>query len=220
MQVTALRNKRTRSASSKRWLLRQLNDPYVLKAQKEGLRSRACFKLTEIDDKYKILKKGLNILDLGSSPGSWSEIACNRTKSQILSKNGTILAVDLIKMQPIPHVDFLCGDFLDTAVQTKIRDHFPNGVDVILSDMAYPSCGIPKVDYLKIMGLLEEVILFSKTILNKNGCFLAKVLRGGTDTDLLNLLKTSFKKTIHIKPKASRQGSKEMYVLSQGYQGS
>jgi 23S rRNA (uridine2552-2'-O)-methyltransferase len=207
-----------RTESSRRWLERQLNDPYVHKAKLEGFRSRAAFKLQEIDDKYKILKPGQKIVDLGASPGGWTQICVNRIHSQTNSQS-RVIGVDLTEMQDIPGSILLQGDFTLEDTQHQIIRFLEGRAHVILSDMAAPACGIPKVDHMRIMGLLEEAFVFASKILAPEGTFVAKVLRGGTETSLLQPLKTAFRKVTHFKPPASRQDSAEMYVIALGFRG-
>jgi 23S rRNA (uridine2552-2'-O)-methyltransferase len=212
--TTRLKNARQRTLSSQRWLERQLNDPYVERARREGYRSRAAFKLIEIDDAHHILKPGLRVLDLGAAPGGWSQVARART-------NATVVALDLLPIDPIPGVITLQGDFLDLEAPARMREALGGkdggAADVVLSDMAANSTGHKKTDHLKIMGLVEEAIAFAEEVLAPNGHFLAKVLQGGTEAALLVHLKQHFRTVKHIKPKASRSDSSEMYVLAMGY---
>ena len=210
-------NKRTES--SRKWLERQLNDPYVHKARTEGLRSRAAFKLKEIDDKFKILKPGQKIVDLGAAPGGWAQVAVERVKSQT-NKLAKVIGVDLTEMQEIPGSILLHGDFTHEEIQNQIIELLDGKANVILSDMAAPACGMPNVDHLRIMLLLEEAFVFAEHVLAPGGAFVGKVLRGGTEAELLQRLKVAFQKVTHHKPPASRQGSAEMYVVALGYRGS
>lgn len=198
--------KKNLTPSSKKWLERQLNDPFVHKAKAEGYRSRAAYKLLEIQKKFHLLKKGMVVADLGAAPGGWSQVA-----SHILKESGKVYAIDILAMDPIPGVEFFQGDFNDIA--DKINDK----VDVILSDMAPSSCGIKSIDHLRLMGMLEEVFEFAKTHLNENGSLVAKVLRGGTEAKLLAELKRAFRKVTHYKPDSSRAESSEIYVVAQGF---
>ncbi len=194
------------SLSSKKWLERQLNDPFVHKAKVEGYRSRAAYKLQEIQEKYHLIQKGMIVIDLGAAPGGWCQIL-----SGILKGTGHIYAVDLLGMDPVPDVTFVQGDFND--IKEKIKDK----VDVILSDMAPSACGVKSVDHLRLMGMLEEVFDFAKIFLKPGGALVAKVLRGGTEGKLLAELKKAFRKVTHFKPDSSRSESAEIYVLAQGF---
>lgn len=196
------------TASSKRWLERQLNDPFVHKAKAEGYRSRGAFKLLEIQEKYRLLKHGMTIVDLGAAPGGWSQVAAH-----IVKENGKVIAIDLLAMDPIPGVEFYQGDF------NEIEDKLTEKVHVILSDMAPSSCGIKSVDHDRIMGMLEEVFAFGQNYLLPGGALVAKVLRGGTESKLLTEMKKSFTKVTHFKPKSSRSESTEIYVVAEGFRG-
>lgn len=207
-----------RTESSRKWLQRQLNDPYVQKAKNEGFRSRAAFKLKEIDDKFKILKPGQKVVDLGAAPGGWTQVAVERVKSQT-NPLAKVIGADLTEMQEIPGSMLIHGDFTHEEIQNKIIELLDGKANVILSDMAAPACGMPNVDHLRIMLLLEEAFLFAENVLAPGGAFVGKVLRGGTEIDLLLRLKASFQKVTHHKPPASRQGSAEMYVVALGFRG-
>lgn len=219
------------SSSSKKWVERQLNDPFVHKAKVEGYRSRAAFKFMEMNEKFKLLKKGMTIVDLGAAPGGWSQVA-----SHVLKGQGTIYAIDLLPMPPLAGVNFVQGDFND--LYTKTPDTLENvmedddahplqpmqralleGVDLVLSDMAPSACGIKSVDHDRIMGLLEDVFTFATEHLKLDGALVAKVLRGGTEGKLLNEMKKVFKKVSHFKPKSSRAESCEIFVVAQGFRG-
>lgn len=210
-----LKSKKKRTQSSRDWLLRQLNDPYVRKAKADGYRSRAAFKLIEIHEKYKVLKSGQTVIDLGAAPGGWTQVIAEK-----ISAKGKVIALDLQDIDTFanPNVVIIKGDFEDETVQQQLAEHIEH-VDVIVSDMAAPACGIPAVDHLRIGNLLEASINFSIDHLAKGGAFVAKVLRGGTETQLLNQLKTHFKEVAHFKPNSSRQDSAEMYVVAKGFKG-
>ena len=215
---TALKTAHKRTASSQRWLERQLNDPYVAAAKREGFRSRAAYKLKEIDDRYHILKTGQRIVDLGAAPGGWSQIAAARVKS--LEGKGQVVAIDYLAVDPIPGVDILELDFTaetaDAELKSRLRD---GGADIVLSDMAAPTVGHNKTDHLRIMGLAELAANFAVDVLAPGGTFLCKVLQGGTERDLLDLLKKNFASVRHVKPPASRSDSAELYVLATGFRG-
>lgn len=204
-----------RTVSQKRWLERQLNDPYVARAKREGLRSRAAFKLTEIDDKHHILKPGGRVVDLGAAPGGWSEIAAKRVGAA--EGRGKVVAIDLLEMAPIPGVEILHLDFLDPDAPDRLKRILDGPADVVLSDMAANATGHKRTDHLKIMALVEVAAEFAREVLRPGGSFLAKVLQGGTETALLNELKRDFATVKHVKPAASRADSSELYLLATGF---
>ncbi|MCU0954552.1 MAG: RlmE family RNA methyltransferase [Hyphomicrobium sp.] len=207
-----------RSTSSARWLERQLNDPYVAASKREGLRSRAAYKLTEIDDKYRILKPGQRVVDLGAAPGGWSQVAADRVKS--VDGRGQIVAIDYLGMEPLPGVEIVQLDFTEAQAEEQLKSLLRGGAaDVVLSDMAAPTVGHSKTDHLRIMGLAEAAAAFACDVLTPGGTFLCKVFQGGTEKDLLALLKTSFAVVRHVKPPASRSDSAELYVLATGFRG-
>lgn len=208
---------RGRRASSTRWLERQLNDPYVARARAEGLRSRAAFKLVEIDDKYRILKPGMRVVDLGAAPGGWSEIAARRVDA--VSGKGRVIAIDLLPIDPIPGVGILTGDFLDDAVEQDLRACLQGQADVVLSDMAAATTGHRSTDHLRTTALFEAALDFAEAVLAPGGTFLGKVFRGGAEAALLNRMKRNFQTVRHVKPDASRKESVELYVLATGFRG-
>ncbi|MFN3868117.1 MAG: RlmE family RNA methyltransferase [Hyphomicrobiaceae bacterium] len=221
MHVTVKTAKR-RSVSSARWLERQLNDPYVSAAKRDGLRSRAAYKLSEIDDKYRLLKPGMRVLDLGAAPGGWSQVAAERVKAVTGSGagRGQVVAIDYLDVEAIPGVDFLKLDFTDETAEDQLRQLLRDGAaDLVLSDMAAPTVGHTRTDHLRIMGLAEQAAHFAVEILTPGGAFLCKVFQGGTERDLLDLLKRNFAVVRHIKPPASRADSAELYVLATGFKG-
>ena len=211
-----------RSTSSNQWLERHLNDPYVAAARVAGYRSRAAYKLIEIDDKYRILKPGQMVIDLGAAPGGWSQIAAQRTKADnpATSKPGQVVAIDYLAFDPIAGVEILQFDFMDPAAPDKLRKLLRAPlIDVVLSDMAAPTTGHTRTDHLRIMGLAEAAIAFACEVLKPGGAFLSKVFQGGTENDLLRTLKQHFAVVRHIKPPASRAESAELYVLATGFRG-
>ena len=212
-----LRAGKQRSQSSRQWLERQLNDPYVARAKREGYRSRAAYKLLEIDDKYRLLKSGARIVDLGAAPGGWSEVAANRVGAA--PGKGRVVAIDVLEMKPIAGVDFLQLDFLDPAAPERLRAALDGAADVVLSDMAANATGHKKTDQLKIMALVEAAAEFAREALRPGGSLLAKVLQGGTDAALLARLKRDFATVRHVKPQASRADSSELYLLATGFRG-
>lgn len=213
---TLLKHARRHSASSQRWLERQLNDPYVAAAKREGMRSRAAYKLKEIDDKHHILKSGQRVVDLGAAPGGWSQIAASKVKS--LEGQGQVVAIDYLHVDPIPGVDFVQLDFTDPGAEDKLKSMLKGGgADVVLSDMAAPTVGHTKTDHLRIMALAESAAAFACDILSPGGAFVCKVFQGGTERDLLDILKRNFATVKHVKPPASRSNSAELYVLASGF---
>lgn len=207
-----------RKLSSKLWLERQLNDPYVAQAKRDGFRSRAAYKLQEIDDKHRFLKRGQVVVDLGAAPGGWSQIAAKRVGA--LEGKGKVVAIDLLEMPELPGVAFAQMDFLDDRAPEKLRAMIGGGADVVMSDMAANTTGHRKTDQLRIIGLVENAAAFACEILNPGGTFLAKVFQGGADADLLAQLKRDFTTVKHVKPAASRQDSSERYVMALGFRGS
>ena len=205
-----------RKLSSKLWLERQLNDPYVAKARREGYRSRAAFKLIEIDDKYRFLKSGMTVVDLGAAPGGWSQIAAKRVGSP---EKGKVIAIDLLEMGEIPGVTFAQLDFLDADAPEKLLAMMGGRADVVMSDMAANTTGHRKTDQLRIVGLVEAAALFASEVLNPGGTFLAKVFQSGADAELVAQLKRDFASVRHVKPASSRQDSSERYVLAMGFRG-
>jgi len=207
-----LKSSKRRSQSSRKWLERQLNDPYVARAKREGFRSRAAFKLIEIDDRAHILKRGARAVDLGAAPGGWSQVAAKR-----VGPFGRIIAIDLLPMKPVIGVDFAQIDFLDPAAPDKLKAMLGGPADVVLSDMSANATGHRKTDHLKIVGLVEAAAKFAREVLAPGGSFLAKVLQGGTEGALLAVLKRDFATVKHVKPAASRSESAELYLLAMGF---
>lgn len=211
-----VRTGKGRTVSSKRWLERQLNDPYVARAKREGLRSRAAYKLSEIDDKHHFLKSGGRVIDLGAAPGGWSQVAAKRVGAP---DNGRVIGIDLLEMAPIPGVEFEQLDFLLPEAPDKLKAMLGGPADVVLSDMAANATGHRKTDHLKIMALVELAAAFAREVLAPGGAFLAKVLQGGTEAALLAELKRDFTSVKHVKPSASRADSAELYLLATGFRG-
>jgi 23S rRNA (uridine2552-2'-O)-methyltransferase len=205
-----------RKLSSKLWLERQLNDPYVAKAKRDGYRSRAAFKLLEIDDKYRILKSGQTVVDLGAAPGGWSQIAAKRVHAP---DKGKVIAIDLLEMGEIPGVTFSQLDFLANDAPDKLLAMMGGRADVVMSDMAANTTGHRKTDQLRMIGLVEAAAMFACEVLNPGGAFLAKAFQSGADAELLVQLKRDFATVRHVKPAASRQDSSERYVLATGFRG-
>jgi 23S rRNA (uridine2552-2'-O)-methyltransferase len=207
-----------RTVSQKIWLERQLNDPYVREAKKLGYRSRAAFKLIEIDDKYRFLKPGGRVIDLGAAPGGWSQVAAKRVKAE--EGRGRVIAIDMHGMDAIAGVTIFKKDFYDAdAPQLLIEALGGEKADAVLSDMAAHATGHRQTDHINIMALAEAGYEFAKQVLKPGGTYLAKVLRGGTEGEMLKLLKKDFAEVRHVKPKASRDDSAELFVLAMGFRG-
>jgi 23S rRNA (uridine2552-2'-O)-methyltransferase len=213
-----LKTAKQRTASSQRWLERQLNDPYVAAAKREGYRSRAAFKLIGIDDKSRFLKPGKRVLDLGAAPGGWSQVAAERVRA--VEGRGQVVAIDLLPMEPIAGVEFVELDFMDPAAPARLRAMLREaGADVVLSDMAAQGTGHTRTDHLRIMGLAEAAAEFACEVLSPGGAFVCKVFQGGTERELLERLRRAFATVKHVKPPASRSESAELYVLAMGFRG-
>lgn len=213
-----LKTARSRTPSSQRWLERQLNDPYVAAAKRAGFRSRAAYKLIEIDDKYRFLKPSGRVVDLGAAPGGWSQIAAERVQS--IAGRGQVIAIDILDMEPLAGVESTTLDFMEDGAETWLKDKLRDGAaDVVLSDMAASTVGHTKTDHLRIMMLAEAAAHFAGDVLAPGGAFLCKVFQGGTERDLLDFLKQRFAIVRHVKPPASRSGSAELYVLATGFKG-
>jgi 23S rRNA (uridine2552-2'-O)-methyltransferase len=213
-----LRTAKGRKTASTRWLQRQLNDPYVEEAKRRGYRSRAAFKLIEIDDKYRLLKPGMTVVDLGAAPGGWSQIAAERVGS--VEGRGQVLAVDLAAIEPLPGVEVLTLDVSAENALASIRTYLKGGrADVVMSDMASPATGHRATDHLRVIALVEAALDLAEDVLKPGGTFLAKVFQGGAGGELVARLKRSFAKVQHVKPKASRPESPEVYVLATGFRG-
>ncbi|MCG5484380.1 MAG: RlmE family RNA methyltransferase [Sinorhizobium meliloti] len=204
-------------ASSRRWIERHINDPYVQRAQLEGYRARAAFKLLEIDEKHKILAGAKRIIDLGAAPGSWSQIAAKVTNST--DADPRVAAIDFLEMDPIPGVRFLQMDFLDPEAPEKLKQAIGGAPDIVLSDMAAPTTGHRQTDHIRTMHLCEVAAHFAVEVLAEGGHFLAKTFQGGTERDLLNMLKQNFRQVVHVKPASSRAESVEMFLLAKGFKG-
>lgn len=206
-----LKSTKKRTKSSKAWLERQLNDPYVRAAKTAGYRSRAAFKLKEMDDKHHFLKRGHSAVDLGAAPGGWTQVLVERLGE------GRVVGVDIQEMEPIKGAILMHLDFMDAAAPEAIKRALAGPVDTVLSDMASPATGHRETDHLRVMALCETALDFAVEVLKPGGAFLCKVLRGGTERGLLETLKKRFAKVVHVKPPASRADSAEMYVLAIGF---
>ncbi|KZM49762.1 RlmE family RNA methyltransferase [Labrenzia sp. OB1] len=207
-----------RRESSTRWLSRQLNDPYVRRAKIDGYRSRAAYKLIEIDDRHKLLKPGYRVVDLGCAPGGWCQVAAHRVQSSIDAPK--VVGIDYLDMDHVRGVTFLKKDFLDDDAPAALMEALGGKPDVVLSDMAAPTTGHKQTDHLRTTHLFEIAIDFARRNLVPGGSFLAKVFRGGTENSLLLDLKREFKTVSHLKPPASRKESPELYVIAKGFRGS
>ncbi|HEY8160852.1 MAG: RlmE family RNA methyltransferase [Methylocystis sp.] len=214
---TRVKTARKRSLSSTLWLERQLNDPYVARAKREGYRSRAAYKLIEMDDRHHLFKPGGRIVDLGAAPGGWSQIAADRVKAK--DGRGKVVGVDLLDMEPIPGVQFAVKDFNDEDAPDFIKKMLGGEADGVMSDMAANATGHKQTDHLRIVALAELAADFAMDVLAPGGFFVAKVLQGGTEGQLLTRLKRDFAAVRHLKPAASRADSAELYVLATGFRG-
>ncbi|MBN9064884.1 MAG: rRNA methyltransferase [Rhizobiales bacterium 65-9] len=212
-----LKTAHKRTLSSQRWLERQLNDPFVARAKRDGYRSRAAYKLLEIDEKHRLLKHGQRIVDLGAAPGGWSQIAARKVGSG--KGAGAVAAIDLLEIEPIAGVDFIALDFMDEAAPDRLKAMIGGPADGVMSDMAANTTGHKKTDHLRIIGLAEAALDFARETLAPGGFFLVKLFQGGDTVHLVNDLKRDFATVRHIKPEASRADSSELYVLATGFRG-
>jgi len=202
-----------RTPSSAAWLARQLNDPYVAEAHRLGYRSRAAFKLLQLDDQVRFLKARARVVDLGAAPGGWTQVAVER------AKGGVVVGIDITPVEPVAGATVLTKDFYDDDAPEALKALLGGPADVVMSDMAAPATGDPQVDHLRIMALAEAAHDFARQVLKPGGAFVAKVLQGGTERTLLDQLKRDFAKVRHVKPAASRADSAEMYVVGTGFRG-
>ena len=209
-----LRDGRVRSASSRRWLTRQLNDPYVARARSSGYRSRAAFKLAEIDDAHRLLKPGMVVADLGAAPGGWSQVAAERTRSR--EGKGRVVAIDLQAIDPIPGVEILQGDFLDDQVFARVAAETGGRVDAVVSDLAPAASGQPDIDHLRILNLAEAALDFALRFLSPGGCFVAKMLQGSGERGFVEVLRRHFEQVARVKPPSSRRESSEFFLVAKG----
>jgi 23S rRNA (uridine2552-2'-O)-methyltransferase len=204
-----------RRLSSTLWLQRQLNDPYVAEAKRQGYRSRAAFKLIQLDDRFRFLGPGKRVLDLGAAPGGWTQVAVGRVKAQ--EGRGQVVGLDVLEMEPVPGSTLLLADFLDESTPARIKQALGGPVDVVLSDMAAPATGHAATDHLRIVALCEAAFLLAEEVLAPGGTFVAKVFQGGAEGELLAALKRRFASVRHAKPPASRSESAETYVVAMGF---
>lgn len=212
-----VRRKQKLKPSSRRWIERQLNDPYVQRAKREGMRSRAAYKLVEIDDKHGLLGPGKRVIDLGAAPGGWCQVAVERTGST--PEKPLVAAIDYLGMDPVPGVTILEMDFLDDDAPDRLMAALDGAPDIVLSDMAAPTVGHRKTDHMRTMYLVEVAAEFAMEVLRPGGHFLTKTFQGGTEKALLDRLKANFGQVMHIKPPASRAESVELYLLAKGFKG-
>ncbi len=214
---TRIKKKRGLKNSSRRWLERHLNDPYVHRSKAEGFRSRAAFKLIEIDDRYKILKPGIRVIDLGAAPGGWCQVAVRRIGSA--PESPTVAAIDYLGMDAVPGTVILKMDFLEPEAPQALVDALGGAPDVVLSDMAAPTTGHRRTDHIRTMHLCEVAADFAVSVLKPGGHFLAKTFQGGAENAVLDMLKKNFASVHHVKPPASRDESVELYLLAKGFKG-
>jgi len=208
----SVKTAKSRSPASARWLARQLNDPYVAAARQQGWRSRAAFKLLELDEKFHLLRPGLRVLDLGAAPGGWTQVAVKRGAK-------SVLAVDLLPMDPIPGATVIQGDFNDPAMPDRLREALGGPADMVLSDMAPNTTGHAATDHVRIVALAELALDFAVQVLAPGGSFVAKVFQGGSEKQILDVLKRNFSSVRHAKPPASRKESSELYVVATDFRG-
>ena len=211
LTVRVRRTKR-RKPSSTEWLTRQLNDPYVAEARRVGYRSRAAFKLEQLDQRFHLLGRGMRVVDLGCAPGGWSQVA-----ARVVGPHGVVVGVDLSSTDSLPGATLIQGDFRDAAIVAAIHASLGGPADLVLSDMAAPATGHAATDHLRVVGLAEDAFTFARILLKPGGAFVAKVFQGGAEGDLLAALKKSFRELRHAKPAASRAESAETYVVAKGF---
>jgi 23S rRNA (uridine2552-2'-O)-methyltransferase len=209
-----VKSARGRKSSSTQWLRRQLNDPYVRQAQAAGYRSRAAFKLIELDDRFEFLKKGARVIDLGAAPGGWTQVALKR-----IGDKGEVVALDIQEWDEVPGATCLHFDFMDADAPDRLKEALGGKADIVLSDMAAPTTGHNRTDHLRIIGLAETAWAFAEDVLAPGGAFVCKVFQGGTEAELLRVMRAKCAKVTHAKPPASRKGSAEMYVVATGFKG-
>jgi 23S rRNA (uridine2552-2'-O)-methyltransferase len=207
-----LASARGRSASSQRWLKRQLNDPYVARGKAQGWRSRSAFKLMELDDRFHLLGRGKRVVDLGAAPGGWSQVAVERSAA-------LVVGVDLLAIDPLPGATFLQGDFTDPEIPARLGALIGGKADLVLSDIAPNTTGHASTDHLRILGLAELALDFATEVLAPGGAFVCKLFQGGAERQLLARMQRSFGKIRHAKPPASRKASSELYVVATGFRG-
>jgi 23S rRNA (uridine2552-2'-O)-methyltransferase len=209
-ETVRLKSARKLAPSSQRWLERQLNDPYVQAAKVQGLRSRAAFKLMELDDKYELISRGARVVDLGAAPGGWAQVALQRGAARVVG-------IDLLPIIPVAGAEFIEGDFLEEGMEAALIERLGGKADLVLSDMAPNTTGHVATDHIRIMALADHALAFAADVLAPGGAFVAKLFQGGAEREMLSLLKLRFRTVRHAKPPASRKDSKEMYVVATGF---
>jgi len=209
-----VKNAKARKLSSQRWLERQLNDPYVRAAKQEGFRSRAAFKLVELDDKYRFLKKGARVLDLGAAPGGWSQVVAKR-----VGNSGKVVAADILETEPLAGVTVLQCDLLDPETPARLKSALEGPADIVLTDMAAATTGHRATDHLRTVALFEVALDVAEDVLKPGGVFVGKVFQGGASGELLARVKKLFREVKHVKPPASRAESVELYLVATGFRG-
>lgn len=217
-ETVRVKTARRRKTSSTRWLQRQLNDPYVAEARRRGFRSRAAFKLLDIDDRYQFLKPGMAVVDLGCAPGGWTQIAVDRVKAG-KDSGGKVVGVDLLEAEQVAGATIFQADFMDDDTPDRLKALLDGPADAVLSDMAANTTGHPQTDHIRIIALAETALDFAFEVLAPGGVFVAKVFSGGAEATLLNQLKHNFQKVAHFKPPSSRKESAETYVIAIGFKG-
>lgn len=216
LKTRTLSNTKKRKNSSRQWLLRHFNDPYVQQAKMEGYRSRAAYKLLEIQSKFNLIKAGATVVDLGAAPGGWSQVAC-----KIIGKQqGSVIALDLLEIAPLPSVTILQGDFCDPSIVEQLKMQLPNKVQAVICDIAPNTTGTPQIDHLRIIEICSKAHDFAVNILQEGGNFVCKAFQGGMSSELLNKIKRDFTKVKHFKPQSSRSSSSELYLVALGFKPS
>ncbi len=211
-EAVRVKTAKKRSASSAAWLQRQLNDPYVAAAKEQGFRSRAAFKIMQLDEQFKLLRSGLKVVDLGAAPGGWSQVAAKK-----IGPSGKLVAIDILEMAPLPGAEILHMDFLAEDAPDALKTALGGKADLVLSDMAPSTTGHTKTDHIRIMALAESAALFATEVLAPGGAFVCKLFQGGAEKELLDLLKKNFAKVKHAKPPSSRSDSAESYIVATGF---
>ena len=214
---TRVKTAKGRKSSSANWLRRQLNDPYVKAAKRDGYRSRAAYKLLQLDKRFQILRPGMKVVELGAAPGGWSQVISKEIRSYRSNSSAKLIAVDTIKMDPLLGVKFFQRDFMSKEALIDIKNALSGHADAVLCDISPTLIGHRKTDHLRLINIVEVAFTFACDILSPNGCFVAKVFQGGTENALLSNLKKKFRNVKHAKPPASRTESSELYVVAQGF---